>query len=147
MNLEQRESVLAEALTWLRTPYHHATGIKGVGVDCAYLLIRVFNNCGLLPDIDPRPYPMDWHFHRGEERYLSWVEKYAAPVDDPQPADIALYQFGRCISHGAIVTEWPQIIHAQRDLGCVLDHGDQPALAKRFAGFWRLREVHEWSGM
>ena len=140
MTPEQKQSVVTEVHSWLGTPYHHQGGIKGVGVDCAYLLIRVFHNCGLIPDIDPRPYPMDWHLHRSEERYLSGVLDHAEKVDDPQPGDVALYQFGRCISHGAIVIDWPTIIHAHKGEGCVLADGNGGYLEGRLAGFWRLRE-------
>ena len=34
---------------------------------------------------------------------------------EPQPGDVSVYRVGRCFSHGAIVTEWPFIIHAFRD--------------------------------
>lgn len=134
----QRLAVLVEAETWCGTAYHHQGFVKGGGVDCAFLLVEVYHACGLIPKIDPRPYPPDWHFHRDEERYLGWVEKYAHPVEVPQPGDVALYKFGRCLSHGAIVVEWPTIIHAMRGDGCVIAAGDQGHLAGRVAGFWSL---------
>ncbi|MGH6984585.1 MAG: hypothetical protein ACREEI_10205 [Stellaceae bacterium] len=37
------------------------------------------------------------------------------------PADIALWRFGRCFSHGAIVVDWPVVIHAYLGRGCVLE--------------------------
>ncbi|HYL49488.1 MAG TPA: hypothetical protein VET84_09005 [Stellaceae bacterium] len=37
------------------------------------------------------------------------------------PGDIALWRFGRCFSHGAIVIEWPVVIHAYLGRGCVLE--------------------------
>lgn len=135
----QRQAVVAEARSWLGTPYHHQGGVKGAGVDCAFLLIRVYHAMGLIPDIDPRPYPPDWHLHRGEERYLGWVQQYAHPVDTPQPGDIVLYQFGRCISHAAIVVDWPLILHAYSGEGCVLsDACNTPRLAERQCGFYSV---------
>lgn len=128
-----------EAHTWLGTPYHHQGRVKGVGTDCAMLLCEIFHICGMVPYIDPTPYPMDWHLHRGEERYLDWVEKYADPVEVPQPGDVALYSFGRTISHGAIVIDWPTIIHAYRGEGVVLADGEKGALEGRLVGFWRIR--------
>lgn len=134
---EARQALVTEAMTWLRTPYHHQGFMKGVGVDCAFLLIKVYHAVGLIPDIDPRPYPPDWHLHRGEQRYLNWIEEYARPVDVPKPGDIALYSFGRCVSHGAIVLEWPTIIHAYMREGVVLaDALNTPGLSERFAGFY-----------
>lgn len=133
-----RDQVLQEAGSWLSTPYHHQGRIKGAGVDCAMLLVEVYHACGLIPNIDPRPYPPDWHFHRDEERYLGWVNQYAWPVDVPQPGDIAVFQFGRCVSHAAIVVDWPNIIHAYVQEGCVLADATQGHMAGRVRGFYSL---------
>lgn len=110
--------VLTEAQSWLRTPWHHEGDVKGAGVDCAMLLVRVFGAVGLVPHIDPRPYPIDHMLHSGQERFLGWLQQFAQPIDagtTPQPGDVLVYKVGRCYSHGAIVTEWPCIIHAFRD--------------------------------
>jgi cell wall-associated NlpC family hydrolase len=133
-----RDEVLREAYTWLATPYHHQGRVKGAGVDCAMLLIEVYHHCGLIPDIDPTPYPPDWHFHQDEERYLGWVKQYAQPVDVPAPGDIAVFQFGRCVSHGAIVVAWPLIIHSYLNEGCVLADATQGQMAGRVRGFYSL---------
>lgn len=110
-------AVLAEARTWLATPWHHEGRVKAAGVDCAMLLVCVFEAVGAIPHIDPRPYPIDHMLHSDQERFLGWLGRYADPVTtgDPQPADVVVYRVGRCFSHGAIVTQWPQIIHAFRD--------------------------------
>lgn len=131
--------VVTEALTWLGTPYHHQGRVKGFGVDCAMLLCEVYHAVGLVPFVDPTPYPHDWHLHRSEERYLGWIEQFADPVETPQAGDVALYKFGRCVSHAAIVIEWPRVIHAYLGQGCVLADSTQGRLNRRLAGFWRIR--------
>lgn len=134
----QREQVIEIAKTWLGTPYHHQGAVKGAGVDCAFILIKVFHEAGLIPDIDPRPYPPDWHMHRNEEKYLGWVKQYAVPVRTPLPGDLAVFKFGRCVSHGAIVIEWPFIIHAYVGIGVELANVQSNTMARRLAGFWSL---------
>lgn len=136
--LEQREAVCAEAASWLRTPYHHAARIKGVGVDCAMLLAEVYHRAGVLPEIKPDPYPPDWHLHRDRDRFLEWVRKYGVQTSSPHPGDMALYRFGRASSHGAIVMAWPRMIHAVMGLGVLDDLGDSPQWAERFVGFWTI---------
>lgn len=131
--------VISEAQRWLGTPYHHQGMTLGVGVDCGMLLIAVYHACGLIPLIDPRPYPPDWHLHQGDERYMGWVQQYSEQVDNPQPGDIALYRFGKCVSHGGIVVDWPMIIHAYRDQGVVLGNGTQGQLGPRLIGWWRIK--------
>ena len=42
-----RNRIVAEALTWIGTPFHDCAGIRGVGVDCAYFPIRVINALGM----------------------------------------------------------------------------------------------------
>lgn len=133
-----RAEVLAEAASWLATPYHHQGRIKGAGVDCATLLIEVYRAAGLVPRIDPRPYPPDWHLHRSAERYLGWVQRYAREIPAPGPGDVALFRFGRCFSHGAIVAEWPRLIHAYIGQGCIWADGTRAPLAGRPVRFFSL---------
>jgi NlpC/P60 family putative phage cell wall peptidase len=143
MSPQERLKVVGEARTWLNTPYHHQASIKGVGVDCIMLMVEVYKTCGLLDaDCDPRPYTHDWHLHRSDEIYLGGIEAYAEPVQTPQPGDIAVFQFGRCVSHAAIVVEWPLVIHAFIDHGAVVltDISKSAALKARVRGFYSLKE-------
>ncbi len=118
----EREAVGAEARAWLRTPYHHMGRIKGAGVDCATLLAEVYARAGVVPPVAIPFYPPDWHLHRDAERYLGFVLEHAREIaSDPRPADIALWRFGRCFSHGAIVIDWPIVIHAYAGKGCILE--------------------------
>ena len=43
------------------------------------------------------------------------------PTRPVLPADIVLWRFGRCFSHGAIVVDWPIVIHAYLGRGCMLE--------------------------
>lgn len=117
---EQRAAVVAEAMSWLGTPYHHMGRVKAAGVDCAMLPAEVYAACGLITPVQVSFYPMDWHLHRGGERYLAQVLDYAQPTEHPGAGDFVLWRFGRCLAHGAIVTQWPHIIHAVNGQGVVL---------------------------
>ena len=116
---EQRQAVVAAVRKWVLTPYHFEADILGAGVDCGMLLVRVFVDLGLVPPFDPRPYPPDWMLHRDEERYLGWVYKACGPVEKPQPGDIALFRFGRCYSHGALIINKDEVCHAFYKTNCV----------------------------
>jgi hypothetical protein len=110
----QRAAVVAMARSWVGTPYHNCADIKHVGVDCGMLLVRVFVDCGLCAPFDPRPYPVDWHLHRNEERYLGFIFDRSCEIARPEPGDIMVLRYGRCYSHGAIVTRCTPlgIVHA-----------------------------------
>jgi cell wall-associated NlpC family hydrolase len=109
---EMREKIVTEAKTWVGTRYHHLADIKGHGVDCAMLLIRVYCGLGLAPAFDPRPYETQWYFHHSEEKYLEWIKKYCDPVERGLPGDIEVYRFGRCAAHGTIIISEDMMIHA-----------------------------------
>lgn len=135
----ERAAVVAEALEWQGTPYRHMGRVKGLAADCGQFPLAVFEAVGLIPHTEPEFYPHDWHLHRETERWLGHCERFAARVEGPPlPGDLALFKYGRCISHGAIVVEWPTIVHAHRPARCVcLDdaEGNQD-LAARLVGFW-----------
>lgn len=119
----ERAAVVAAAREWIGTPYHNCADIKHVGVDCGMLLVRVYVDTGLCPPFDPRPYAVDWHLHRSEERYLGFVLARSRETMAPQPGDLMVLRYGRCYSHGGIVTG-PNpltIVHAYHPAGCVLE--------------------------
>jgi len=101
----RRAQVVAEARTWLGTPYHHHGRIKGVGVDCAQLLCAVYEACGLVDHVDTGFYAPDWHLHRSQELFVQTLAPHAvqqsagAPL---LPGDVLVFKFGRTFSHGAI---------------------------------------------
>lgn len=132
-----RARVVAEAETWLRTPYHHMGRVKGGGTDCLMLLAEVFESAGVTSRVNIPFYPPDWHLHRDAERYLDGLMRYASEITGPpQSGDIALFKFGRCFAHGAIVASWPRLIHAWWNAGVVYADADQPPLIGRPVRFF-----------
>lgn len=140
MDSKTRNRVLKIARSWVGTPWEHQARLKGVGVDCAQYLCAVFEEAGLIPHVDPRPYPRDWHFHRDDERFLRWLKLYADEVDKPARGDVAVFRFGRTFSHGAIVVKWPVLLHCY--IGDVVREQDagQGHLAGRDVVFYRVRQ-------
>jgi cell wall-associated NlpC family hydrolase len=138
---QQREMLLAEAWTWLRTPYIHATGIKGVGVDCAMLLVRCVVDTGLRAPFDPRPYPQEWHLHKNEERYQAWLAQFGKQVEVPTPGDVVVMRYGRVFSHGGFILNEFQIIHAHAgDSLCEIADMHQIEFKNRAMRFYSLWE-------
>ena len=129
---ELRARVVAEARSWLGTPYHHAARVKGAGVDCAMLLAAVYETCGLIAPVAFDRYAPNWMIHRDGERLLDIVAMRAHERPEPgKDGDLVLYRFGRAFAHGAIVVAWPTIIHALQGAGAILDIVDGPQLAGR----------------
>ena len=109
----RRAAIVAEAVSWIGTPFHHAARIKGAGVDCLMLLAEIYERAGVVGHVEPPFYVPDWHLHRDAERYLDGLARHATEIaGPPRPGDIALFRFGRTFSHGAVVIEWPRLVHA-----------------------------------
>lgn len=122
------DTLIEAARSWLGTPYHHAARLKGVGVDCGQVIIAAHIESGCVPFFDTGFYTSDWHFHRDEEKYLGFIEEHLMPIDirdlsinqrikmDPfwmaPPGSVLAFRHGRTFSHGGIVTNWPNMLHA-----------------------------------
>lgn len=119
---EQRAAVVAEAMSWVGSKWHHAADVKGVATDCAMLIVRVFVDTGIVPPFDPRPYSPAWFLHRGEEKFMEIVLQCGAHeiAGPPKPGDLALWKVGRLFAHGSIVIEWPLVVHAYASAGRVV---------------------------
>ncbi len=135
---ELREKIIEEAKTWIGTPYHHQAAVKGHGVDCAQILIEVYQAVGLAQRPDVGYYPSDWMLHRSEEIYLWWLNKFCTEIDqvDAKPGDIVMFKFGRCFSHSGIIVDAPLIIHAQREDNCGYANIGQGVLEGREMKFY-----------
>ncbi|VTZ23247.1 conserved hypothetical protein [Methylocella tundrae] len=142
----QRARIVAEARRWIGTPYHSCADILGAGVDCGMLLVRVYVDLGLVPPFDPRPYPEDWHLHRSAERYLGFIVKTCKEIAAPRSGDIVVFKYGRCFSHGAIVTEENPItiVHAFQPYGVVFEEEVrrnaqlvEPKRPRRYFSLWK----------
>lgn len=142
MTSDARAAVVREALTWVGTPYHSLARIKGVGVDCAQILCAVYEAVGLLPHVDPGHYAPDWHLHHNEEIYIEWLTRYCVRLPRSVaalPGDIALFRFGRCYSHGAILLDNDVLVHAYIRRGVIVTKLNEEPLAGRDVMYWTLR--------
>jgi cell wall-associated NlpC family hydrolase len=141
MSLEgdQRRFVVREARSWIGTPYHPQADIKGAGVDCGMLLVRVFVDTGLCAPFDPRPYADDWYLHRSEERYLGFIFDRTKEVASPLPGDVMVFRYGRCYAHGGVVTEASPL---------TIVHAFQPARWSSSRRKWRAARLSApWRGI
>lgn len=148
--LRQRLAIIREAVTWLKTPYVAGQGVKGAGCDCGRFPLKVFQEVGLVSkEFDPGHYSQQHHIHQDEERYLNWVAQFAHEVAGPpdyipMPGDIVMFKFGRLYAHGAIVINWPEVIHVM--IGSVVRIDDihknrvgkhaLDNLPKRYFSYW-----------
>lgn len=101
--------------------------LKGVGIDCAQILVEVYSAVGVIEWFSTGRYVRDWMMHQSEERYLALIIPHAEEYDwreEPiEASDIVVWRFGKTYSHGGIVTKWPRFVHAYAEYGMV-EEGD-----------------------
>ena len=122
----QRESLVAEARTWLGTPYVHQMAQRGAGCDCLGLVRGVWR--GVLGDEPEAPpaYSMDWSETQGEERLWEAALRHLVPkhLDDAAPGDVLLFRMktGAVAKHLGVQSEIgtvPRFVHAYSGHGVV----------------------------
>ena len=142
------EKIANAAVKWLGTPYVNNSMVKGVGVDCSYLLVAAAIDSGVMsPDrIQIENYSNEWHLHHSEEKYLKYIQQAADEVKEGAPLEIGdflLYQYGRCISHGAIYIGKGLVIHAFVDYGVIFSKLED-VIFNDSRGRSRLRAVYRF---
>lgn len=134
--LGTREAVVAEALSWVGTPYHLGPPVKGVTADCATLLLGVYQACGIIGKENLGVYGADWFHNTNEERYILGCLRHMRKIFEARctgsldllPGNlVATHEAGSKIyNHGAIVIAWPKIIHCISPVTCVVDASRDP---------------------
>jgi NlpC/P60 family putative phage cell wall peptidase len=129
-----RAAIVAEARSWLGTPYRHQASLKGVGCDCLGLVRGVWR--ALLGDEPERmpPYAPDWAEACGQEALAQAAARHLVPIPcgDACAGDVVLFRWRAHLpaKHAAILTAPALMVHAH----------DGAAVAEvALAPWWRRR--------
>lgn len=132
-----RAQFVAEARTWLGTPFQHQARVRGAGVDCVGLVIGVARDLGLA-DVRIADYPRTPQ----ASRLLVECRQHMTPIAlaDARPGDVLLMRFRRDPQHVAVVADYVHgglsIVHAYEGAGAVVEHRlDDAWLARVVAAF------------
>ena len=147
MTEAEGKKVAEAALTWLGTPHVNGARVKGKGVDCGMLLMGSLEDAGLLErnSMEIAPYSNEWHLHHSEEWFLSYVKSKCRKVRKPRPGDFLLYQYGRCISHGAVYIGDGRVVHAVVRQGVIMSDTNEVQFVDA-KGNSRLRGIYRYNG-
>jgi len=141
--------IIAEARTWIGTPYRHQASLKGVGCDCLGLVRGVWRNViGDEPERAP-PYAPDWAEAARGEPLAEASARHLQPVaiDAFAEGDVLLFRWreGLAAKHLAIVTSSKEgrrdlMVHAH-DGACVAEVALAPWWRRRIAFAFRFPGV------
>lgn len=140
-------TVVAEARTWLGTPWMHQASTKGLATDCIGLVVGVARALGIKEAaeydaaIDVRGYgrqPDPVALLAASDRYLQRID-----IDAAGPGDILLLRFELDPMHFAIVSGVAPvyIIHALEPRGRVVEHRVDTLWRSRIMRAYRYRDA------
>lgn len=144
MELEQRNAIVQEALDWIGTRFIHAGRQKGIGCDCAGLVLGVYKNVGLL-DFEYSEYSS--YAPAGMMRNM--LLRFCDPLQSVLfclPGDILLFTLYGYEQHIAIATapEAQRMCHAFQTPGVVVEHELNNFWLNRITGVFTFVGDRNW---
>ncbi|WP_439816232.1 hypothetical protein [Zavarzinia sp. CC-PAN008] len=141
--------IIAAARTWLGTPWRHQARTKGVGVDCANLVIGVGLEVGTLSPDRMEPllarygaYPRQPVPGRMIAALRSFLVEVERPAGTLLPADLPWMDWGGLPCHLGIATILadgrPGLLHAFAPARRVVEHGLSADIHARVRAVFRL---------
>lgn len=114
--LDGAQRIVAEAMSWLGTPYRHQGFRKGVGCDCLGLVRGVWRAVYGTDADEPGPYSADWAETANGDPLMDAARKHCIelPVLEPGAGDLLLFRLRprMAAKHCAIALEGGKFIHA-----------------------------------
>ena len=123
----QREKVIAEAMTWIGTPYKYGHQNKGVATDCSGMVMVVFEEATGLK------------IPRNSAKQAEFCEVLS--VKHILPGDLVFFATGKDkgkVSHVGIMIDEVQFIHASSSKGVTISSMATPYYQKAFLKYGRI---------
>lgn len=108
--------VIKIARTWIGTPYHHQSSVKGVGCDCIGLIHGVYQELHNTNAVYVPSYSRDWGNDDKNEDLLVAARTYLneIPVEDATVGSVLALRWLKegVAKHAVILSEDDKMIHA-----------------------------------
>ena len=125
---------IAEARTWVGTPFHANQWAKGIGADCIGFIYGAAVAVGIGVQEKVLAYPI-----RPNGRLKPYLDRHLVRVDEPRPGDVLLMAFDREPHHLAIYAG-DTIIHAYLQARKCVEQPMVKYWGERVRGIYRFRE-------
>lgn len=136
--------IVAEARSWIGTPYRHQASLKGIGCDCLGLIRGVWR---AVHGDEPEPVPAyapDWAEASGRECLVEAARRHLIEIEAAAvaPGDVVLFRWraGFPAKHAAIVSAPDLMIHAH-DGAAVAEVALAPWWRRRLGFVFRFPEL------
>lgn len=138
------ERVLAEAESWIGTPYRHGASMRGVSCDCLGLVRGIWRALyGNEPE-HPGAYAPDWAEAASSDPLMEAAQRHMRSriSSNPQPGDLLIFRWRADVAakHLGIMTRENRFIHAYEGHH-VMASALVPQWRKRIAGVFIFPEA------
>ena len=133
--------IVAEARSWIGTPYHHQASLKDAGCDCLGLVRGIWRAFyGAEPEHLPG-YSPDWGERGGDEPIIAAARRHMIEIrtTEAHPGDVLVFRIrrGRIAKHTGVMTAPGRFVHAQEG-GPVSEVPLSPWWRRRVAAAFRF---------
>jgi NlpC/P60 family putative phage cell wall peptidase len=109
--MKNHNNIVAQARTWLGTPFHHQARLKGKGCDCLGLIVGVVDELGLKDRNGMKLAEYDEVTYSKEPDGAYLIQKLTGLLDEVPAAearagDLALFRIRENPQHLAILTDY-----------------------------------------
>ena len=144
--MSRAEAIIAQARTWIGTPYHHQARLKGVGCDCLGLVVGVADELKMTNDNGQLLSSFDQtNYTRQPDGQLLTAKLQALlleiPVSDMAVGDLALFKIEGNPQHMGLLTDY------EGGLGLIHSYGPSKKVVEhRLDKKWeqRIVKVFRW---
>ncbi len=109
--MKNHNNIVAQARTWLGTPFHHQARLKGKGCDCLGLIVGVVDELGLEDSNGMKLAAYDEVTYSKEPDGAYLIQKLTGlleevPIAEARAADLALFKVRENPQHLAILSDY-----------------------------------------
>lgn len=132
-----RNNIVDKAREYIGTPFRHQGRLKGVGVDCAGLIICVANELNI-SDFDYTSYGRV----PNSNQLVSLMNEHMVKIkiSDAKAGDVYLMAFDSDPQHLAMITD-NGIIHSYSSAKKVVEHGLDDNWSSKIKGAYRFKGI------
>jgi hypothetical protein len=150
---ERQAAFVAEARSWLGTPFRENCCTKGAGggVDCVRFALAVHVACGACDSFEVETLPVEfvrnWHVHHTESRVFDFFHQPGVRArlrridEDDQPiiGDMVAVKIDQCVHHLGLFCG-PEVLHVGIHGGVMAHSIHHPDLKKHIVAYYRIFE-------
>lgn len=134
------QTLYAEALSWVGTPFRHNRQVKGVGADCLGFVLGAFQNVGVDIDWPITTYAQNWY---REDKGEQFFEALSSCMSGYSGGDYAVSLF--CLRRGIPANHVGLWFRGEGQGWLIHAHSRHGVIRNHYSTSWARREVTKFT--